>query len=406
MTTPVKSVRSLPAAPEELMIDEPHQARTVGYLPLIDEAANALSPGFVPRPAVDTPTPQPHPRISPRLEISILGCRHTPVPLPPATGRRHAPPLPNIASPGTTSPGVTLIRAGADRLRVTSMETLVYYFTGTGNSLAVASGLCERLGDCRCVPIASLRGDTGPVRPGTDRVGIVCPVYFQGLPLVVAEVAGRLDLEGVGYVFAVCTMGGSGGAATLHQLDVVLKTGTAGRGLDAGFAVRMPGNYILKYGPPGEEAQQRIVADAERQVDRVAEAVARGERTILRLSPFASLAHRVAYPRFIAKVHDADRQFTVDERCTSCGTCARVCPVENIRLDGGRPVWLHRCEQCLACIQVCPTEAIQAGKKTEGRGRYRHPGVTIAALAGRDRLAGEPGEGPGGPDPSRPAPER
>jgi MinD superfamily P-loop ATPase len=85
----------------------------------------------------------------------------------------------------------------------------------------------------------------------------------------------------------------------------------------------------------------------------------------------------MVYPRFIAGVHHADRKFTVDNRCTSCGTCVKVCPVENIRLEEGRPVWLHHCEQCMACIQLCPTEAIQAGKKTEKRGRYHHPGVTI-----------------------------
>jgi MinD superfamily P-loop ATPase len=86
------------------------------------------------------------------------------------------------------------------------------------------------------------------------------------------------------------------------------------------------------------------------------------------------------YPRFIAGVHEADRKFTVDDRCTSCGRCAEVCPVENIRLEEGRPVWLHHCEQCMACIQLCPAEAIQAGKKTEKRGRYHHPGVTIKGL--------------------------
>jgi len=57
-----------------------------------------------------------------------------------------------------------------------------------------------------------------------------------------------------------------------------------------------------------------------------------------------------------------------------------VCPVQNIALSAGRPVWSHRCEQCMACIHLCPVQAIQAGRKTERRGRYRHPSVQVADL--------------------------
>ena len=63
------------------------------------------------------------------------------------------------------------------------MKTVVYYFTGTGNSLDVAEGLSRALGNCE------------PSR----------------LPALVADFAARLNPEGVSYVFAVVTMGGSGG---------------------------------------------------------------------------------------------------------------------------------------------------------------------------------------------------
>lgn len=101
------------------------------------------------------------------------------------------------------------------------------------------------------------------------------------------------------------------------------------------------------------------------------------------------------YQRFISGVHEADRKFTVDERCTSCGVCAEVCPVGNIRLEAGRPTWLHRCEQCMACIHLCPTEAIQAGPETEKRKRYRHPAVKVASLGpGRTRGGEEKEDSP------------
>jgi ferredoxin len=278
------------------------------------------------------------------------------------------------------------------------MKTILYYFTGTGNSLAAAEGLSRALGDCELVSIASARETSGMVKHEADRVGIVCPVYFFGLPALVADFAARLDTKGVPYRFAVVTMGGSGGSAALRQLDGILRRrgGRGGRGLDAGFMVKMPGNYVLMYGSPTGSRRDQILAEADRQVKEIAGTVARGHHAKLPWSTLASLVHLVMYPRFIAGVHGADRKFTVDERCTSCGVCAEVCPVGNIRLEAGRPTWLHRCEQCMACIHLCPTEAIQSGPDTEKRQRYRHPAVKVASLG----AGGTPGGGEEKEDPS------
>ncbi|MCU0631503.1 MAG: EFR1 family ferrodoxin [Methanolinea sp.] len=260
------------------------------------------------------------------------------------------------------------------------MKTLLYYFTGTGNSLAVAKGLCSRLGDCELEPIASAVRTPGPIVPAADRIGIVSPLYFYGLPSIVADFSRRLDLAKVRYAFAVITMGGAGGSAALRQIDGILNDGPGRRGIDAGFSVRMPGNYLMMYGALKEGRRERTLKGADRRVEEIARMVNGGVRKKPSWSPFASLIQGLMYPRFIAGVHDADRKFTVDDRCTACGTCAAVCPVENIHLVEGRPTWLHRCEQCMACIQLCPTRAIQAGPKTEGRERYRHPGIEIGML--------------------------
>lgn len=132
------------------------------------------------------------------------------------------------------------------------MKTVIYYFTGTGNSLAAAKKVAESLGETEIVPIAAFRNTTGEIGPDAGRIGIVCPVYFSGLPAMVVSFAERLDLAAADYVFSIVTHGGGGGSAALRQLDGILGE-RAGRGLDAGFAVNMPGNYILMYGSPAGE---------------------------------------------------------------------------------------------------------------------------------------------------------
>ncbi len=259
------------------------------------------------------------------------------------------------------------------------MKTIIYYFTGTGNSLAAAKKVAESLGDCDVVPIAAFRNTAGEITPDAERIGIVCPVYFSGLPAMAASFAGRLRVASARYVFSIVTHGGGGGSAALRQLDGILRE-RAGRGLDAGFAVSMPGNYILMYGSPAGEKRDRLLAAADADLEAIAGRIQKKERLKLPYSPLTRLIKAIMYPRFRSRVHGDDRKFTVTERCTSCGICAAVCPAGNIEMVDGRPVWNHRCELCCGCIHLCPAEAIQAGKGTEGRQRYRHPGLTIADM--------------------------
>ena len=46
------------------------------------------------------------------------------------------------------------------------------------------------------------------------------------------------------------------------------------------------------------------------------------------------------------------------EKCTACGTCAEVCPVEAIKVNDVAVVNDEECLECGACVSECPTEAI------------------------------------------------
>jgi ferredoxin len=259
------------------------------------------------------------------------------------------------------------------------VKTIIYYFTGTGNSLAAAKKIAAVLGDCELVPIASLHKTSGDIVPPAERVGIVCPLYFSGLPVMVAGFAGRLDLSHAQYTFSVITLGGPSGASALRQLDSILRKRQDHR-LDAGFSVTMPGNYILMYSSPSGKKQEEILAKADEQIAGIMGPVTQCEKRALPSPLIFRLLHTLIYPWFTSHVHTDDRRFSVSDKCTSCGTCAAICPAGNIRMVQGRPVWKHHCELCCGCIHNCPVQAIQAGAKTEKRVRYRNPSVSIAEL--------------------------
>lgn len=257
------------------------------------------------------------------------------------------------------------------------MKTIIYYFTGTGNSLAAARKVAAALGDTDLVPIASLVNTPGRIIPAAERVGIACPVYDAGLPLIVKEFSERLDAGAVPYVFGIVTMGGMGVSA-LHQLNGILAQGCRKK-LDAAFAVKMPGNFPPVGVPPSGEEREEILRNADTQLAAIAVMIEKGQAVPPGFSPITSLMRFLLYPPFVKNVHGMDTSFSVEDTCTSCGTCAHVCPVGNIRMENDRPVFLHHCELCCACLHFCPAEAIQLNtmQGTKGRGRYRHPDLRV-----------------------------
>lgn len=256
------------------------------------------------------------------------------------------------------------------------MQTRLYYYTGTGNSLWVARQLAARLdGETRLIP---LRADSPLPDAPCERSGFVFPVHMWGLPRRVVEFASQFAGRTDGYHFAVAVNAGQV-AASLLQLQKLLQARSFS--LQAGFGMLSPSNYIIWNGADPEAKQQKLFAQAEQKLDRIAAIVRDLASAPIEQGPdwqnlFLSLAYKFAFP----KVAAMDKDFWTEETCNGCGLCVRVCPADNIRLESGRPVWQHRCEQCLACIQWCPQQAVQYAKRTAGKQRYHHPAVCAADM--------------------------
>jgi len=48
-----------------------------------------------------------------------------------------------------------------------------------------------------------------------------------------------------------------------------------------------------------------------------------------------------------------------NEKCTGCGSCVEVCPVDAIMLVNGKAVVGDECVECATCVDECPNEAIE-----------------------------------------------
>lgn len=252
------------------------------------------------------------------------------------------------------------------------MKTLLYVYTGTGNSLWVARQLASEL---KRASVEFMPYQKKPFKVQADVVGIIFPVHIWGLPSRVIQFANHLKVKPGTYFFAVA-VNASQPAATLLQLQRLMVS--RGISLSLGYSIVLPSNYIPWGGPGPMDAQQKRFKEAQEKVKAVAGAVLRKERKKVERGPlwqniFFSLLYKLSF----RQVRKMDKKLWADEKCNSCGICSKVCPAANIEMIKGKPAWRHCCEQCLACLQWCPQEAIQYGEKTVKYQRYHHPEVTL-----------------------------
>ena len=248
---------------------------------------------------------------------------------------------------------------------------MIYYFSGTGNSLYVARHLADELGERLCPMTLSLplRGDL------EGSVGLVFPVYGWGIPNIVENCACKLKasprggLEGAAdsYLYAVMTCGDDMGFA-----DNILEK-ALGRKLDAAFSVLMPDVYVCLPGfdvDSKEECREKFEKE-EVAVKEIAACIKeRKQVRLLKRGPFPwtkTYILRPLFNRFLL----TDKYFHVDaSKCISCGRCQKMCPVGNILIIGDVPHWQSHCSGCLACYHACPYHAINFGKMTQKKGQY------------------------------------
>lgn len=289
------------------------------------------------------------------------------------------------------------------------MSVEIYYFSGTGNSLAVARDIAANL-EGRCLSIPSLM-EREPICVEAEVLGFVFPVYHKSIPLILKRFVEKLADLDKKYLFSVSTYGDTPGQATPHLQQLLQSRGGQ---LAAGFGVHLPYNYLtpswslkdffgtftLREVSP--EQQQILFEQAQKKIAEITTFV-RARQTgtyemthdiVSRLLDSLNLSERLAKSVWlkIAGVEEVPdlpflesrqlmgRAFHADEQCVGCGICARICPLGNISMVDGRPVWHEHCEQCFACLQWCPQSAVQFGAHTTAKRRYHHPQVKLAEM--------------------------
>jgi len=112
--------------------------------------------------------------------------------------------------------------------------TEIYYFSGTGNSFAVARDIANKIGG-KLIPIILLIKNE-KIETEADVIGFVFPIYDFKPPVIVRKFIEKLRNIDSKYIFAVCTYGITP-SGSMKRFDNLIKS-------SGGFAVGMPHNGI------------------------------------------------------------------------------------------------------------------------------------------------------------------
>ena len=252
-------------------------------------------------------------------------------------------------------------------------KVIIFYFTGTGNSLYVAKEISKSFKQVDIVGIPQAVENKEFDYENYSEVGFVMPLYFMGMPVMVKEFIDEIHIPNATYIFSVVTRAYTKGLVFTEINKSLIKQG---KNLNYGRYISFPDCYIRWDQAHAEESQQKVFKKATNQLEIMKQELL-GEKMYVQkegiiLNATSSTINKI----WKARLSSLNKTFKVSEDCNRCGICIRTCPAKNISLEGNMLKWDKKCQDCMACVQSCPQKAIYFNGRTKNKRRYRNPNIS------------------------------
>lgn len=241
----------------------------------------------------------------------------------------------------------------------------IFYFTATGNSLAVAKQIGGQL-----ISIPQVM-DAEETHFKDDAIGVVFPIYSLAPPEMVRRFLEKAEFE-ADYTFAVGTYGNMPGAC-MHNVQKLAEK--HGYRFDYANDLFMLDNFLPVF-KIEDEIKKLPKKKVEEMTAKIVEDIHAGRHRQASAKTGAKILSSLMV--LMPKNEKGALKYIVNGQCNQCGTCAKVCPAKNIAVTD-KVRFSDHCASCYACLHLCPQNAIHLKNEKSGK-RWRNPGVSLKEI--------------------------
>ena len=273
-----------------------------------------------------------------------------------------------------------------DKEKTKSFKILILYFSGTGNTYYVAKKIKDSLKSAGMdIDTISYEKCNPADVSNYDVLIFGFPVYGYSMPTFIKKSLKDLKKPKTKAVFIFATYALHPGNALRKSAKLFKKYGfvTIGTGKiklpgsDGTLFLKEDSTYIKKIDSLVLKQNKSIKALSEKVKNKLTNLISSPNPNLIEEIPHFSmlsiLIEILITPIYIILIRWAKTHFYVDQNCTHCGICQKLCPSNNIIVTKDKVIFDNKCFLCLRCINQCPEKAIQIGRFTKGKYRYKGP---------------------------------
>ncbi|WP_054870414.1 EFR1 family ferrodoxin [Caloranaerobacter sp. TR13] len=267
------------------------------------------------------------------------------------------------------------------------MKALILYFSATGNTYFIANLIYEKFkANGFDVELESIEVFSPNDVEKCDILIFGFPVYAFDMPLFLQSYINNLSFPKTRGVILFSTMGLYGGNSSRKTSKRFIKKGFVPLGCEE---FKMPGSDGLAFMKKDSKFVKKVLSKNYSESRKIKESInkifdivnsnnlsdeSQERNAVIPRLKISGLILDVFMRLFFNHVEKKMKgKFWVDDKCTKCGLCKEICPAKNIKISDGRVEFLDKCYLCMRCVHQCSTEAIQIGKSTVDKFRWKGP---------------------------------